>query len=157
MQSNQSTVSQGGVSALEFTIIAPLLFVLIFGLVEFGIIFYDKAMITNASREGARAGIVYVPNQCASDMEATAVAAATAYLQSGSTLKLIYLKSQDATLTPPQATMIPGTGGSNEQLQVTVTWTYHFLVLPNFRWGNLPSGISLNAVSVMVVEQNPAC
>jgi Flp pilus assembly protein TadG len=32
---------------------------LLFGIIEFGIILYDKAMITNASREGARAGIVY--------------------------------------------------------------------------------------------------
>ena len=35
---------------------------LLFGIIEFGIILYDKAMITNASREGARAGIVFDPD-----------------------------------------------------------------------------------------------
>jgi len=29
------------------------------GLVDFGILYYDKQVLTNASREGARAGIVY--------------------------------------------------------------------------------------------------
>ena len=48
-----------GASAVEFAIILPLLVVFLFGIIEFGIIFYDKAMITNASREGARKGIVF--------------------------------------------------------------------------------------------------
>jgi len=33
--------------------------VLLFGLVEFGLAMYSKGMITNASREGARFGVVY--------------------------------------------------------------------------------------------------
>ena len=50
---------QEGASAVEFAIILPLLLILVFGIIEFSILFYDKAMITNASREGARVGIVY--------------------------------------------------------------------------------------------------
>ncbi len=42
---------------VEFAIVLPLLLILVFGVVEFGVMFYDKAVITNASREGARAGI----------------------------------------------------------------------------------------------------
>ena len=48
-----------GGSLVEFAVIAPLLFVILFGIIEFGILIYDKAVITNASREGARAGIVF--------------------------------------------------------------------------------------------------
>ena len=33
--------------------------VLLFGLVEFGMAIYDKGVLTNASREGARFGVVY--------------------------------------------------------------------------------------------------
>ena len=40
-------------------LILPLLLILLFGIIEFSIILYDKAMITNASREGARTGILY--------------------------------------------------------------------------------------------------
>ena len=51
--------NQRGTSAIEFAIVLPLLVVFVFGIIEFGLIFYDKAMVTNASREAARAGIVY--------------------------------------------------------------------------------------------------
>jgi hypothetical protein len=48
-----------GVAIVEFAIVLPLLAILLFGIIEFGFIIYNKAMITNASREGARIGIVY--------------------------------------------------------------------------------------------------
>lgn len=47
-----------GAAALEFALVLPILVLLVCGLIEFGLIFYSKQMITNASREGARAGIV---------------------------------------------------------------------------------------------------
>ena len=50
---------ESGGSLVEFAVIAPLLFVILFGIIEFGILLYDQAKITNASREGARAGIVF--------------------------------------------------------------------------------------------------
>ena len=49
---------QKGAAAVEFAIVLPLLLMLLFGIIEFSVILYDKAMITNASREGTRAGIV---------------------------------------------------------------------------------------------------
>lgn len=51
--------SEKGVSAVEFALIAPILFVLTFGIIEFSILLFDKAVVTNASREGARAAIIY--------------------------------------------------------------------------------------------------
>ena len=49
-----------GLSLVEFAIILPLFFVLLFGIIEFGVLMYDKAILTNASREGARAGVLMV-------------------------------------------------------------------------------------------------
>jgi Flp pilus assembly protein TadG len=49
---------EAGVSAVEFALVLPLLLVILFGVIDFGFMLYDKAMITNAAREGARAGIV---------------------------------------------------------------------------------------------------
>jgi len=46
-----------GVAALEFAVTLPLLAVLVFGLIDFGCLLYDKQVITNAGREAARAGI----------------------------------------------------------------------------------------------------
>jgi Flp pilus assembly protein TadG len=50
--------NEKGTGIVEFAIILPLLILLIFGMVEFGFFLYNQAVITNASREGARAGIV---------------------------------------------------------------------------------------------------
>jgi hypothetical protein len=49
--------SQRGVAAVEFAIVLPLLLFLFIGITEFGIAYYNKQIITNASREGARASI----------------------------------------------------------------------------------------------------
>ena len=50
--------NQKGAALLEFAIILPFLLVLVFGMIEFGLIAYNKQVITNASREGARWAIV---------------------------------------------------------------------------------------------------
>jgi Flp pilus assembly protein TadG len=46
-----------GVAAVEFAICLPILLLLVLGSIEFGLMFYNKQVITNASREGVRAGI----------------------------------------------------------------------------------------------------
>ncbi|PKN06400.1 MAG: pilus assembly protein [Deltaproteobacteria bacterium HGW-Deltaproteobacteria-7] len=55
-------LGERGVSAVEFALLLPVLVLIIFGIVEFGLIIYDKAVITNASREVARAGITQGAN-----------------------------------------------------------------------------------------------
>jgi Flp pilus assembly protein TadG len=46
-----------GVAAVEFAIILPILMLIIFGMIEYGYMFYVDMVITNAAREGARAGV----------------------------------------------------------------------------------------------------
>ena len=50
--------TQKGIVMVELAIIFPILLIVIFAICELGIALYDKAVLTNASREGARAGIV---------------------------------------------------------------------------------------------------
>jgi Flp pilus assembly protein TadG len=49
---------EDGAAAIEFAILLPILLMILFGIIEFGFALYGKEVITNASREGARAGIV---------------------------------------------------------------------------------------------------
>ncbi len=49
--------SEKGAAAVEFAIVLPLLVLFFCGMIEFGLLFYNKQVITNASREGARAAI----------------------------------------------------------------------------------------------------
>jgi Flp pilus assembly protein TadG len=50
--------SQRGAAVIEFALILPILLILLVGTIDASLALYDKTVITNASREGARAGIV---------------------------------------------------------------------------------------------------
>lgn len=63
---------RGGVT-VEFAVIAPLLFLLLFGMLEVGILVIGSSTGTNAAREGARAGILRYLD--ADDTSSTAYAA----------------------------------------------------------------------------------
>lgn len=49
---------QRGQSLVELALVLPLLLVLLAGVLEFGRIFHDYLIITNASREGARVAVL---------------------------------------------------------------------------------------------------
>lgn len=57
VKTQNQKMGQKGVAAIEFAIILPFLVLLVFGSIEFGVMFYNKQVLTNATREGARAGI----------------------------------------------------------------------------------------------------
>lgn len=48
-----------GQEVVEFALVLPLLFLLLFGIIDFGIIIFSYDTISNATREGARYGIVH--------------------------------------------------------------------------------------------------
>lgn len=47
-----------GQAVLELALILPILLLLLFGIIEFGIIFHDNLVLNQAAREGARLGVV---------------------------------------------------------------------------------------------------
>jgi Flp pilus assembly protein TadG len=122
-----------GVAAVEFALILPLLLLVLFMIIEFSIALYDKAVITNASREGARSGIV---NASAGSRPTAGAIAAVVNSYCGSNLISF----------GPSACVNPG-----DLLTVNVTYTYDFLVLPNFM-GSLPTGLTLTGNTVMRCE-----
>jgi len=54
-------LNEQGVAAAEFALVLPVLLLLLFGTIEFGMMMYGREIVTNAAREGARAGIVQGP------------------------------------------------------------------------------------------------
>jgi len=137
----KKTKAQSGAALIEFAIVLPLLLMLIFGMIEFSVMLYDKAMITNASREGTRAGIVYAFPDRLSDAEISAVVTD-------------YLQGHMISLGGPSAPNIVVSGqcvDSGDQLSVTVTYPYHFFVLPNFI-ASLSGTTTLSAVTTMRCE-----
>jgi len=57
VKTQNQKIGQRGAAAVEFAIVLPLLLILVFGIADVGMALYNKQVITNASREGARAGI----------------------------------------------------------------------------------------------------
>jgi Flp pilus assembly protein TadG len=135
---------QEGASAIEFAIVLPLLMMVLFGIIEFSIAFYDKAMITNASREGARAGIVLKPAPRDAATEDTEVENKVNYYLAG---KLITLGTAN---TPVVAINREGFS-TGDSLTVTVTYNYDYYVLPGFVAG-ITGPVTLDATTVMNME-----
>lgn len=136
-----------GIASIEFAIILPILLILIFGIIELSLILYNKAMLTNASREGARAGIVYRADPSTGNYSPITneeiIAVVNNYL---SNHLITFGGPKTATTTITRDGTSPG-----GQLTVSVTFGYRFLVLPNFI-SSLINPINLNAVTVMRFE-----
>ena len=131
--------NERGVSAVEFAIVLPFLILLLFGIIEFSLILYDKAMLTNASREGARADIV-------AQFVRVTKPEIDAIVQS-------YCKDHLVTFgTSTPSTDVTWTGFSfGDDLTVTVRYSYDFLLLPKFALG-LMGPLDLTATTVMRME-----
>jgi Flp pilus assembly protein TadG len=50
--------ARSGAAVVEFAVLAPVLFLLIFGMIEYGRMIMVQQLITNAAREGARVAIL---------------------------------------------------------------------------------------------------
>ncbi len=132
-----------GGSLIEFAIIAPLLFVILFGIVEFGLLLYNQAVITNASREGARYGIVArTPRWTEGDILTNAVLPVCGNL-------ITFGNPEDPIV---RAVHLDGTTLFGDNLEVQVSWDYTFLVLPNLPRVGLNNPINLSARTVMKYE-----
>ncbi|MCK9275463.1 MAG: pilus assembly protein [Syntrophales bacterium] len=135
-----------GIVAIEFAIVLPVLALLICGIIEFSVLLYDKAMITNASREGARRGIVYnydTVNDVNHPIDSEIESAVLTYCQD----RLITFGG-DSEL----ATTISRTGDeTGDDLTVRVTYHYDYLLIPGFI-AQLAGGIDLVAQTVMRME-----
>ena len=142
---------QHGGALIEFAIVLPLLALLVGGLVDFGILYYDKQVLTNASREGARAGIVYnvdtdgnkiIVNE--SDIQAI--------VQTYCDNKRLWSfggSSLPVTTAPGVSSLV-----YPNDLTVTVTFTYTFVLssLLNIFGGDFGPTLDISAVTVMRME-----
>lgn len=152
--------SEKGVSAVEFALVAPMLFVLTLGLIEFALLLFDKAVITNASREGARAAIVY--NCDTSDylpVSITDIKNIVRQYAEGYLINLGVSGNQDitdadinVTYDGPSGSGVPESGGD---VTVTVTYDYDFLVFPDMTQllgGTIDDEIQIVGTTTMRME-----
>lgn len=133
--------AQLGAAAVEFALILPILLLVFFGMIELSLALYDKAILTNASREGARAGIVLSSPKLTDAQIRTVVLNYTngALISLGST-------------TAPTVTIEQSTPASfPNPLRVTVSYTYKGLGVGTLL-GALGAPIVLTSSTSMVNE-----
>jgi Flp pilus assembly protein TadG len=53
-----------GQDLVEYALVLPLFLFLAFSIIELSLLFFDYVTVSNAAREGARAGIVMASNEC---------------------------------------------------------------------------------------------
>jgi Flp pilus assembly protein TadG len=95
-----------GAAVVEFAIVAPLFFMLVFGMIEFGRAIMVKQIITNASREGARCAVLDSTTPTASSVNSLV----TTYLQNAG------ITGATITINPAE----PTTAGYGAPVTVTV-------------------------------------
>jgi Flp pilus assembly protein TadG len=125
---------QDGAAAVEFALVLPLLLVILFGIIEFGMILYFQGVVASASREGARHGIVV---SRPTDVEAWT-----------ETYSQDFLPSPGATADVAYGSSLAGT-----PLTVTVNYDYSYIVIANLIPGLTSDGmIHLTSTTTMYYE-----
>ena len=132
---------QRGAAVVEFALILPILLLLLVGTIDASLALYDKAVITNASREGARAGIV-ARSPPLTDAQIKSMV--ERYLQGA-------LVSLGGTSALPSVQIQQGISDGDPTLQVTVLYTFQGVGL-----GSLSASLGkpwvLQSSTVMVYE-----
>ena len=129
--------SQRGMAMVETLIVLPVVLMLLFALVEFGVLFGRWQTLSNAAREGARTAVVHRTVCNVGAVEAEVRQRVRNYAQP---LGIILSDGQIA---------VSGVCGSNlTDSTVNVTLPYDFKVLPNFAQSVSPT-IDLVGRSVM--------
>ena len=128
-----------GSIAVEMALLVPFLVVLALGVIEISVLMHNKAVITNASRDGARYGVAAIGGPYSDDEIRLWV---NAYVSN----RLISFAPATPTTTITRAGVAQGS-----PLKVEVSYPYSFLAFPNFVPG-LGSSLTLGAETTMRME-----
>lgn len=147
--------NEKGAAAIEFAIVLPLFLILTFGTIEFGCILYDKAILTNASREGARLGIYFMDAQLLTENEIIdniKDRIVNECLYNIAESRLVNLGGAQISKTDLRDLIeVPPLVGNIRT--VTVKYPYEFLLIPNFVPG-IPDKLTISATTKMRMEES---
>lgn len=132
--------SQKGQALVEFALVVPLLLILVFGIIEFGMLWKSQQVLTDAAREGARSAVVADPDVSEADVYQVVYDA----LDRGA------VACEDCVDIQPEnfKTAMVSTGSP---ITVSIEYTYEFIVFDRLvKW--TAGDITLNTSSVMRKE-----
>lgn len=132
MRMNRVKINRRGAALVEMAIVLALLMLLVFGIVDFGLMFRDYLALSQVAREAARCGALGGDASARINSWATKLGLDPALLK------------QSITTTGSSP------GG---EITVSLTYTYHTIVGDSFDLGGLwPLDPSINLKSTMVMR-----
>lgn len=139
--------NESGATMVEFAIIALLLFSIIFAIIELGVLVFNQQVLTNASREGARAGVVQRLPRLPDRYVHPVTGQAEGVIDVVELYCLVHLVTFGDPAVP--ATVVTRSGiEEGDDLVVRVTYPFDFLVLSNLGVGP----VTLTAETRMEME-----
>ncbi len=149
--------TEKGAAVVEFAVVLPLLIVMVAGIVEFGLLYFNKQILVTATREGARLGIdpdatdseirERVKKVCREEYDEGLPLGLGNFLPMLKTFGTAIVDIPDADIT------ITRTGSEfPADLTVGVEYEYRFLLPSILGLGNT---ITLRASTVMKMEDDP--
>jgi len=141
MRKLRKLANERGSVAVEFAFVLPILIILIAGAIEFGFALCNQQVLTNACREGARAGIVAKSPRVSNEEIENIV---KNYLSN-------HLVSPGKDKKDPQIEIKYLSQNPGDDLSVEVSYQYNFLLMNSFI-PKLPKSLTLTAQSVMKYE-----
>jgi Flp pilus assembly protein TadG len=149
-----------GAAAVEFALVVPILLILVFGIIDFGLAMTQQSLISNAAREGARAGSLEASQKATED---AALGAMTGLMGT----KPAVVPDLDSVSAGLQATCTLAAGGacpgwdaggggttkapSGATVVVKIKYSYRWIT-PIQIVKVLPGQLTFTRQSVMVVE-----
>jgi Flp pilus assembly protein TadG len=145
---------QQGAAAVEFGLVLFPLMLIVFGIINFGIYLYDKAVITNASREGARTAILYGAKADGTPEEVP-IGDVETVVKNYCTRNFLINFSGSTIPSVNTTGMVKGADGRYYRT-VTVQMNYNWIVFPNLLGGSFTGPAVIKAETRMRTEwQDP--
>ena len=132
-----------GQDLMEYALVLPLFLLLVLGVIEFSLLFYQYNVVANAAREGARSGIVMESDSCSTTCLKNRISSAAR-------ANTVGLEADKLTVTSQLGTT-PSLYGV-AQVTVTVTYQAHFLTKTLIKAVGGKGEVTLKSTAVMQRE-----
>lgn len=144
MSRNRRRRREHGAVAVEFALVMPILLVLVFGIVDVGIVLAQQLSLSNSARQAARFAVVDVQGRVCGDIEAEARAAAPT----------IGMQAADPTfvLSGASGPCERPCAGSTSTTDIKVTLAYRSNFVVPIPLPGMPSGLDIKGEGVFRCE-----
>jgi len=148
MRALRSGRRQRGAAALEFALVAPVLLLMMLGMIDFGLRLDAEAVVVNAARDGARvASLGGDSGQARAAAQKASYPSATVTVECLLSTDLVTACDNGATYDVARADKKT----TSNVVRVTVTYRYSYIT-PLAAWIGLNSTANIQKVSYMRIE-----